>query len=154
MTLALSDENRTADPVPVAGLRQAEAQLIAMLRLWRSGAESRAEVWNRLCLALGPARGRMCLRAFEDVLRLLHQHGWRDLTVLPPGAMRISDDERGFAAFALQATEADREEALLQATFLVAPAAMLRLVHAAGRLSLPLLCEESRCRLAAAARDA
>lgn len=140
--------------VPIAGLRQAEARLVAMLRLWHRDVDGQMQVWNELCIALGSGRARMCLRAFEEVLRLLRAHGWRSLEVQAPGVARLSGDERSFAQFVLMATEADREEALLHASFLVAPVGLLPLVLAAGRLSLPLLCEESRCRLAGAIRDA
>ncbi len=143
-----------ARPLALSDLRLAEARLVAMLRLWNEGAQGQEQVWNGLCAILGSNRARSCLSAFEDVLRLLRRHGWRALSVLPSEVDRLSDDEAAFARFVLTATEQDRDGACLDASFLVRPEAMLPLVLAASRLGLPLLCEESRCRLHAAMRPA
>lgn len=145
---ALSD----ARPQGVNDLRLAETRLVSMLRLWGEGAAGQEQVWNGLCTVLGSDRARNCLMAFEDVLRLLRRHGWRALTVLPSEVTRLSEDEAGFARFILTATEQDRDTACVDASFLVSPAGILPLILAASRLGLPLLCEESRCRLHEAMR--
>ncbi|KMK65610.1 hypothetical protein [Puniceibacterium sp. IMCC21224] len=144
----------TADdghPVTI-DLREPEAQLITMLRFWTNGISGQSRVWNSLSHDLGAERASACLLAFDEVLRLIRQHGWGRLT---PGAPQapLSEQERNFARFVLMCVEADREEALQHALFLVTPAAMLPLFLAAGRLGLPLICRESRCRLQRAMRD-
>ncbi|SNR37985.1 hypothetical protein [Puniceibacterium sediminis] len=143
-----------ARPLGLSDLRLAEARLVAMLRLWGEGAAGQEQVWNGLCAVLGSNRARNCLSAFEDVLRLLRRHGWRALTVLPSEVTRLSEDEAVFARFVLTATEQDRDTAYLDASFLVSPAGILPLILAASRAGLPLLCEESRCRLHEAMRPA
>lgn len=146
---ALSPEDSL--PVP-ANLRESEAQLIAMLRLWHQGEAGQTQVWSTLSHELGPHRARACLQAFEEVLRLLRTHGWTAIVPAVPHAP-LTATERDFARFVLICVEADREEALQHALFLVSPAGMLPLFLASGRLALPLLCQESRCRLHRAAHD-
>ncbi len=141
-----------ARPLAVSDLRLAEARLVAMLRLWHDGEAGREELCKVLCTVLGDVRAQGCLAAFEDVLELLRRHGWRALSILPSEVARLSEDEVAFARFVLTATEQDRDAACLSASFLVRPGAILSLVLAASRLGLPLLCEESRCRLHVAMR--
>ncbi|WP_246107237.1 hypothetical protein [Puniceibacterium confluentis] len=139
-------------PKTLRDLRQPEARLVAMLRLWHTDEAGQVQVWNDLCAVLGSHRARACLSAFEDVLRLLHHHGWRAPSLLPPETNRLSADETSFARFVLAATEQDRDAASAEAHYHVRCEGILPLVLAASRLGLPLLCEESRCRLHAAMR--
>ena len=129
------------------GLRGPERRLIGMLRLWAEGPDEQVAVWNDLCASLGAARARGCLKGFEDMLELMRKHGWHRPVILPVGAQGYSEDETAIARFVMAATEQRREVALAEASFLVAPQAMLPLMHAAARAGLPLLCEDCRARV-------
>ncbi|MBN9885950.1 hypothetical protein I6N89_01480 [Pelagibaca abyssi] len=96
---------------------------------------------------LGTARARYCVGGFEQLMALLHRHGWHAPLILPADAQGVSDDERSLARFVLLASEQDRDLALAEATMLVTPQAILPLVAAGERMGLPLLCEECRERL-------
>ncbi len=141
-------------PLTLSDLRLAEARLVVMLRHWRFSDNGQEHVAGSLCTILGEVRARACLRGFEDALGLLHRHGWRPLTLRQPGSTLVSEDETAFARFILLATEQDRDVAWLEGSFLVRPDGILPLILAASCVGLPLLCEESRCRLHAALRPA
>lgn len=125
-----------------------EAQLLSMLRLWRLGPEAQQEVWTDLADALGPPRARACLSAFETFVSHLFPATWMPAAVNEPNSETLSADEDAICRIVMSATEGEREEALLHASFLVRPDALLPLVHAAERTGLPLLCAECRARLA------
>ncbi|MFW2545458.1 hypothetical protein ACN2XU_22750 [Primorskyibacter sp. 2E107] len=129
------------------GLRGPEQRLIAMLRLWSQGPKEQDAAWRDLARRLGARRARACLKGFEDMLDLLHKHGWHVPMVLSPEATGYSEDELALARFVMAATEQRREVALAEASFLVSPAALLPLMTAASRAGLPLLCEECRSRV-------
>ena len=153
MKHALFSQTETR-PLTLSDLRMAEARLVAMLRQWRFADNRQEQVVESLCAMLGETRARACLRGFEDVMGLLRRHGWRPLTLRQPGSAQVSEDETAFARFVLLATEQDRDVAWLEGSFLVRPEGILPLILAASRVGLPLLCEESRCRLHAALRPA
>lgn len=139
----------TAIYLPASNLSDPEWRIVQLLRAWKSAPDSQNAVWNDLCLTLGTARARSCLQAFEQMLALLHKHGWQTFRILPDGADGISPDELSLARFVMAATKQDRDTALAEATFLVSPNGLLPLVCAASRFGLPLLCEEYRKRLRA-----
>lgn len=134
-----------------ADLSRPEARMLAMLRLWPDGPRAQSDLWSALAEDLGPARARACLSAFETFRERLLRNAWIAPRLLVPEARRLSPDEDHLCRFVLLAAEGDREAALELATFLVRPAALLPLLHAAERTGLPLLCAEcrlglSRCR--------
>lgn len=139
--------------LPDKDLRGPEKRVIALLRAWRSDPGAQTDLWNDLSRSMGPPRARACLQAFEHMLDLLAQHGWHAMTILSPGTKGISSDEASVTRFVMAATEQDRDTALAEAGLLVSPAGMLPLLCAASRFGLPLLCEDCRARVRAAARQ-
>lgn len=134
-------------------LRGPEKRVIAILRAWQNSPQQQAEIWDDLCRSMGEPRARACLQAFEQMQTLIARHGWQALTILPPDTKGISADEAAVARFVMAATEQDRDAALAEAGFLVSAAALLPLLCAASRFGLPLLCEDCRARVRAAARQ-
>ncbi|MHA6346196.1 hypothetical protein [Roseivivax sp. CAU 1761] len=133
----------------VADLGGPERRLLDMLRRWPDDPQG---VWDDLAAALGPARARACLRAFEDVRALLRHSAWQLAEPAPPGSPDLTPDEADLCALVMAAAQGRRDEALSRGLFMVREAALLPLVHAASRLGLPLLCGECRARLHQALR--
>ncbi|ETX13842.1 hypothetical protein OCH239_06515 [Roseivivax halodurans JCM 10272] len=131
----------------VADLTRPEARLVSMLRHWRMGPEAQEQVWADLAAALGPPRARACLSAFETFAAHLARSAWLPPALNAPGAETLTDDEDAICRIVTAASEGQREDALLHASFLVRPETLLPLVHAAERTGLPLLCAECRARL-------
>lgn len=136
----------------VADLSGPEKRLLSMLRLWRLGPEAQERVWSDLADALGPPRARACLSAFEAFAGHLARAAWMPPAVNAPETGALSGDEDAICRIVAAAAEGLREDAMLHASFLVRPDALLPLVHAAERTGLPLLCAECRARLAACRR--
>lgn len=105
----------------IAELAGIEAASVIYLRLWCDGPESRAAIWNDFAAALGPDRGRMALRSFEDLCGLCVRHGRRPLIRHSVKCRCIGSDESCFANFIAAAAEGEQEDAMLIATLLVRP---------------------------------
>ena len=134
-------------PRRLSDLAGPDRRLLILLRLWPRGPEAQARAWDDLCGALGSARARGCLSAFEDLRGRLWRSAWVAPLVAAPEDERLTPDEEAILTVVRLATEGDREAALEHAMFLVRPEALLPVVLAAERAGLPLLCAECRARL-------
>ncbi|WP_413785633.1 hypothetical protein [Cognatiyoonia sp. IB215182] len=95
------------------------AAAVTYLRLWCGGPDQQSQVWNALASALGTARGRRALQAFEALFGICAAHGRRPLIRHAPQCKCVGSDEACFANFIATAADGAREDALLMATLLV-----------------------------------
>lgn len=128
----------------VDDLRPPEARLLAMLRLWHLGPEAQAIIWTELNSEIGALRARACLTAFEDLHKALARYSWQALSFGHPQSQGLTRNEDDILRFVMAATEQDRDMAMLLASYLVRPEALMGIVQTAMRCGLPLLCSECR----------
>ena len=137
----------------VDDLRPPEARLLVMLRLWHLGPEAQAILWTELNSEIGALRARACLSAFETLHEVLTKHSWQALAFGDPQAQILTRDEDDILRFVMAATEQDRDMAMLLASYLVRPEALMGIVQTAMRCGLPLLCSECRAQHRPACRS-
>lgn len=136
---AMTPPHRGGAPVGfVTELGPFEAGVVLYLRLWCDGPDAQAQVWNDFATALGPARGRKALKAFETLCDLCVRHGRRPLMRHHLTCKCLGGDESCFANFVSYASEGEREDALMIATTIVRPDVAPMLVSVAQEFGLAL----------------
>ncbi|MEL6766516.1 MAG: hypothetical protein AAFP17_04995 [Pseudomonadota bacterium] len=122
-----------------------EAGAVRALRLWFSGPEAQAALWNAFAKTFGAQEGHRHLGAFERFLAGVLEVSHRPLMRHAMGCRCLGADEHAFAGLLAAAARGRREDALLLALALTPPHRALALVAEAeavgpvlGRLA-PLL---------------
>ncbi|MEM7496924.1 MAG: hypothetical protein AAF371_02900 [Pseudomonadota bacterium] len=108
-----------------------EAAAVRGLRLWFSGQEAQAAVWNVFARTFGARQGRASLRAFESFVDTLLEASPRPLMRHGLACRCLGADEHAFAALLSAAARGEREEAILLALAFVPAHHALPLVAAA-----------------------
>jgi hypothetical protein len=121
--------------VPVghlAELPQVEAGAVVCLRLWCDGAEGQARLWTDMAAALGAGPARDALQALERLVGQIARNGRRPLMRHGRACACVGADEAAFATMVATAAEGEREDAVLLAALLVAPALAAEVAELAG----------------------
>jgi hypothetical protein len=109
---------------------------VAALRAWNAGGALRAHAL--LCDRMAEPMALAAFEALQDLTEVLGPHIRRPLRCHAPNCACVGLDEAAFARFVQEAALGDREDALLLASILVQPRAILPLTDAAARLGLCL----------------
>lgn len=115
-----------------------EQRLVRYLRLWSSGWEGQAEVWEDLVERHGPAIGRSAAGQLDRLIRMAAVHARRPLQCHAPACPCAGGDECALGRIVGLATEGAREDAVLMAALLVRPDMALGLARDAEALGLTL----------------
>ncbi len=105
----------------ITELPAVEAASVIYLRLWCSGPDSQAHVWQDFRQALGAQTGRKALQSLKELCGLCASHGRRPLMRHAVNCKCLGADEACFANFIATAAEGAREDAMMIATLLVRP---------------------------------
>ena len=96
-----------------------EAELILTVRLWLSGPDGQAEVWNNFARFYGAAEARNEMRCLELLLGSLCTYGRRPLACHGFGCLCIGSDEAILRTLVDEAARGDLSEAALIASLMV-----------------------------------
>ncbi len=134
-----AEAHRGATPVTrLEALPALEQAAIVQLRLWCSGPEHRAELWNAYATAFGGAEGARHLKAVERFVGLLATASRRPVVHHCVDCLCVGADEAAVAALVSAAAEGAREDACLLASLLVRPDMALPMADAAAEAGLAL----------------
>lgn len=134
-------------PSDACVLRLVERRILHVLRALQAGPAATGAIRDELEPTLGGARTARLLDAFSEFLGLVARHAWVAPVILPPASRGYAQDELTLVKIILDATEQRREQAWVEASFVVSAAALLPLLGCAERGGLILLCEECRMRV-------
>ncbi|WP_088632736.1 hypothetical protein [Phaeobacter sp. 22II1-1F12B] len=123
----------------VGDLDPVEAGAVLYLRLWNSGPDAQARVWNEFARTLGAVQGRQALKALENIMRLCAHHARRPIVRHDLKCSCLGADEACFANFIAAAGRGDREDAMLIATLIVRADMAPSLTGLAESLGLALM---------------
>ena len=122
----------------IQDLGAVEAGAVLYLRLWCSGPDQQAQVWNDFAEVLGPGDGLGAYDSFEELCTLCLKHGRRPLMRHHVDCKCLGADESCFANFIGYASEGAHEDAFLLAANLVRPDMAASLVGLAETFGLAL----------------
>ncbi|MEO1530838.1 MAG: hypothetical protein AAFU72_01570 [Pseudomonadota bacterium] len=105
-----------------------EAAAVRALRLWFSGHDAQAALWNAYAKSFGAKEGHRHLSAFERFLAAVLEASHRPLMRHALGCRCLGADEHAFAGLLAAAARGKREDALLLALALTPPHRALALV--------------------------
>lgn len=110
---------------PVASLTEMspfEAVTVLNLRLWCSGPEQQAEVWNGYRSVLPEKTARGGVRALKHLVAAIVEHGFRPMARRSLACASVGGDEAAFARLITTAHRSNLRDAQLIAMLLVHPA--------------------------------
>lgn len=96
-----------------------EVSVIRYMRLWCSGPDCQAEVWNDFAVHFGARDGQAHLKSFERMMSTLMSYGRRPFMRHQLDCRCVGGHECALATLIAAAAEANREEAVLMASLLV-----------------------------------
>ncbi|MEM9148011.1 MAG: hypothetical protein AAGC57_17695 [Pseudomonadota bacterium] len=119
---APSENRRGGAPVGcLSELPPVEAAAVVYLRLWCSGGERQAEVWNSFAIRFGSSEGARRLKAFERLMATITDAARRPIMRHQLDCSCVGADEAIFANLVAAAASGASEDAVLFAALLVHP---------------------------------